>query len=115
MDTKELKGIVIHGVFAMSPIIQIIFKDLYLDAFRGNWDGLSPQIQEGWARLAELLEAAIKSEMWGETTPRNNSLSDVDFEHMMRADGWKGDLANLYWLRLAFDNGIKWAHNNPSL
>jgi hypothetical protein len=51
----------------------------------------------------ERLEALIEKKLLAPTVV--SSLSDVDFEHMMRANGWRGDLATIGWLRLAFDKG----------
>ena len=58
------KGMIVRGALTMSPVIYILFEGLYNDEFRIQWDELQPKAQEGYARLTELLEAAIESEMW---------------------------------------------------
>lgn len=91
MDTRTTKGLIIRGAFAMAPVSHILFKDLYIDEFRGRWDDLVPKVKEQWARLAELLEAAINSTLWKQTDGTPETKTDIPQEVLTRLRKHYGD------------------------
>ncbi len=81
MDTRTMKGMIIRGAFAMAPVNEIFFKPRKdnagdglgsIDEFNGAWDNLPPCTKEQWAKLAELLDAAISSALWKQASDPDN-------------------------------------------